>query len=230
MMKFILDTAVFLKTPSIFLFFTFIFFSSVTYGRSQFTLPPLVEQSKQGVKPAWCKHNLKSSEQLICSSPPLWALEEQNVTLYYSLYADKRANKEELSAWLRYRANKCDSIIACQRVYHERIAVLIDRKKMTNGNDEVHLFPNDKKTQQPSWCVNTLNQTETFICQQNRLWRFDYALNSLYQNMTKKEKKALKMTRWRKKRRNVHCKTSVEACMTLYHEAIYRLHYLQQLR
>lgn len=235
MMKFILDTPVFLKNFSIFLFFTFIFFSTAIHGRSQFTLPPLVDQittkqhqSKQDVKPTWCRSNLKASEQLICSSPQLWALEEKNVTLYHSLYADKTTNKEELYTWLRYRANRCDSISACQRVYRDRIAVLIDRKKITHGNDDVHLFPNDKNTQQPSWCANRLNQTETFICQQRGLWRFDYALNSLYKKMTKKEKKALKMTKWRKKQRAVHCKASVEDCMKLYHETIYRLHYLQQ--
>jgi hypothetical protein len=111
-----------------------------------------------------------------------------------------------------------------------RIRVLRDRKKITNGNDAIHLYKKDSNARQPSWCANTLNRTETFICQQSRLWRFDYALNSLYQKMTRKEKNALEMAKWRKNKRAVQCKISVEICMRLYHERIYKLHYLQLLR
>jgi len=212
-----------------------LFLSHLSYGKSQFTLPPLMEQMTElgddsqpssALKPPWCRSGLKSSEQIICSSPLLWPLEEQNVALYHALYNNSKSNQDELYAWLNYRTTQCYSPQSCKQVYLQRIQVLTERKLISQGMDSANLFQYDNNTHQPSWCANKLNRNEAFICQNRPLWRFDHALNTVYKTMTPKQKKTLKMAKWRKQKRAVKCTTSVSDCMQLFHEKILQLHYV----
>jgi len=211
------------------LFILILFFSHLSYGKSQFTLPPVSDSSESPsvLKPPWCKSTLKGAEQIICSSSLLWPLEQQNVMLYHALYKGENSNKDELYAWLNYRKIQCYSVQSCQQVYLERIQVLKERKLIGEGSQSAYLFQVDNNTREPSWCANKLNQNETFICQNRPLWRFDNALNTVYKTMTQVQKKSLKMTKWRKQKRAVKCITSVADCMQLFHEKILQLHYLK---
>jgi uncharacterized protein len=185
-------------------------------------------QSSSDLKPPWCKSGLTGSELIICSSPLLWSLEQQNVMLYRTLYGNEKSNQDELYAWLNYRKIQCHTVQSCQQVYLDRIQVLTERKLISKGNESAYLFQYDNNTYQPSWCANKLNQNETFICQNRPLWRFDNALNAVYKTMTRTQKKTLKMAKWRKQKRALKCKTSIADCMQLFHEKVIQLHYLRK--